>query len=89
MDRQPCRAGVSAQAISRPGRALGRKYTPADVALLVEMDRANENVCGPAIAHLLQRAHAVCGDLRYERLADLRVRTCTTCANAPTTGRAE
>ena len=35
---------------------FARKYTPADIALLVEMDKANENVCGPAIAHLLQRA---------------------------------
>jgi hypothetical protein len=30
-------------------------------------------VCGPAIAHLLQRAHTVYGDPRYERLAELSV----------------
>ena len=41
--------------------------------LLVEMDRAHEDVCGAAIAHLLQRAHTVYGDQRYERLADLSV----------------
>ncbi len=52
---------------------FARKYTPADIALLVEMDKANENVCGPAIAHLLQRAHLTYGDPRYERLATLSV----------------
>jgi transposase InsO family protein len=30
-------------------------------------------VCGPAITHLLQRAHTVYGDARYERLAELSV----------------
>jgi len=56
-----------------PAAPFARKYTAADVELLVEMDRANEDVCGPAIAYLLQRAHAVYGDQRYERLADLSV----------------
>ena len=42
-------------------------------ALLVEMDRAHEDVCGAAIAHRLQRAHRVYGDTRYERLAELLV----------------
>jgi transposase InsO family protein len=37
------------------------------------MDRAHEDVCGPAIAHLLQRAYVVYGDGRYERLARLSV----------------
>lgn len=56
-----------------PAAPFARKYTATDVALLVEMDRAHEDVCGPAIAHLLQRAHTVYGDARYERLADLSV----------------
>ena len=30
-----------------PAAPFARKYTPADVALLVEMDRAHEDVCGP------------------------------------------
>jgi hypothetical protein len=46
-----------------------RKYNVPDVDLLVKMDRAHEAVCGPAIAHLLQRAHTVYGDARYQRLA--------------------
>ncbi len=56
-----------------PAAPFARKYTAADVELLVEMDRAHEDVCGSAIAHLLQRAHTVYGDPRYERLADLSV----------------
>lgn len=56
-----------------PAAPFARKYTPADVALLVEMDRANEDVCGPAIVHLLHRAYHVYGDQRYERLSQLSV----------------
>jgi DNA-binding Lrp family transcriptional regulator len=37
------------------------------------MDRANEDVCGPAIVHLLERAYSVYGDARYGRLATLSV----------------
>ena len=42
-----------------PAAPFARKYTALDVALLVEMDQAHEDVCGPAIAHLLQRVLAV------------------------------
>ena len=56
-----------------PAAPFARKYNALDVELLVEMDRAHEDVCGPAIAHLLQRAYGVYGDSRYERLAGLSV----------------
>ena len=56
-----------------PAVPFARKYTPTDVQLLVEMDRANEDVCGPAVVHLLKRAWRVYGDPRYERLAGLSV----------------
>ena len=56
-----------------PVAPFARKYTPPDIELLAEMDKANEDVCGPAIAHLLQRAYSVYGDTRYERLATLSV----------------
>ena len=56
-----------------PAAPFARKYTAGDVALLVEMDKASEDVCGPAIAHLLQRAYRDYGDDRYERLATLSV----------------
>lgn len=39
-----------------PAAPFARKYLAIDIELLVEMDKANEDVCGPAIAHLLQRA---------------------------------
>lgn len=57
----------------RPAVPFARKYTGADVELLVQMDRANEDVCGPAIVHLLERAFVVYGDQRYERLSKLSV----------------
>lgn len=56
-----------------PANPFARKYTPTDIALLVEMDRANGDVCGPAIVHLLRRAFEVYGDTRYARLAKLSV----------------
>ncbi len=56
-----------------PALPFARKYTPADVALLVEMDKAHEDVCGPAMACLLQRAYRDYDDVRYERLAQLSV----------------
>jgi hypothetical protein len=56
-----------------PAAPFARKYTSVDVALLVQMDRANEDVCGPATRHLLKRAHGVYDDARYERLAGLSV----------------
>ncbi len=37
-----------------PGAPFARKYTPGDVSLLVEMDKANQDVCGPALGHLRQ-----------------------------------
>ena len=48
-----------AKRYAAPGAPFARKYTAGDIALLVEMDRANEDVCGPAVAHLLQRASLV------------------------------
>ena len=48
-----------------------RKYTPLDIERLVEMDKAHEDVCGPAIIHLLKWAFADYDDVRYERLAKL------------------
>lgn len=47
-----------------PAVPFTRKYTTDDVALLVQMDRAHEDVCGTVIAHLLQRAYTVYADAR-------------------------
>ena len=57
----------------RPPAPFARKYTAVDIALLVEMDHANEDVCGPAIVHLLKRAYNEYDDKRYERLIELSV----------------
>lgn len=54
-----------------PAAPFARKYTPLDIERLVEMDKAHEDVCGPAIVHLLKRAFHDYGDARYERLAKL------------------
>ena len=56
-----------------PAAPFARKYTAGDIDLLVEMDRANEDVCGPAIVHLFKRAYNTYDDKRYERLANLSV----------------
>ena len=37
----------------------------------MQIDCAHEDVCGPAIAHLLRCAYTVYADPRYERLAEL------------------
>lgn len=66
-------ATALAKRYSAPRVPFERKYTSADVALLVEMDRAHEDVCGPAIVHLFRRAFHEYGDPRYERLAKLSV----------------
>ena len=54
-----------------PAAPFARKYSALDIALLVEMDKAHEDVCGPAITHLLKRAFCTYGDMRFERLAKL------------------
>ena len=54
-----------------PAAPFARKYTALDIERLVEMDKAHEDVCGPAIIHLLKRAFHDYGDVRYERLAKL------------------
>ena len=56
-----------------PTSPFPRKYTASDIELLVEMDRAHEDACGPAVVHLLKRAHRLYEDPRYERLAGLSV----------------
>ena len=55
-----------AKRYSAPAAPFARKYTSADVVLLVEMDRAHEDVCGPAIAHLLHRAFHVYANARHK-----------------------
>jgi transposase InsO family protein len=56
-----------------PEHAFARRYTPADVALLADVDRAMGTLSGPATACVLRRQLKVFGDTRFERLASLSV----------------
>lgn len=52
---------------------FGRRYTPEDIALLVETDNLHYRLSGPATKALFQRAFTVYGDQRFLRLRDISV----------------
>ncbi len=54
-----------------PAMPFARRYTPADVRLLAEVDALHGNLSGPATRKLCERAWEVFGDARYERLAGI------------------
>jgi transposase InsO family protein len=56
-----------------PEHAFARRYTPADVALLAEVDRAMNTLSGPATACVLRRQRDVFGDARFVRLGSISV----------------
>ena len=56
-----------------PAHAFARRYTPVDVALLAEVDRAMDTMSGPATVCVLRRQRDVFGDARFERLGSLSV----------------
>jgi transposase InsO family protein len=56
-----------------PQHAFARRYTPADVALLVEVDRAMNTLSGPATACVLRRQRDLFGDARFVRLGLISV----------------
>jgi transposase InsO family protein len=53
------------------GKRFTVYYTPADIALLAEVDEAHETLSGPATRKLLYRGYYEFADARYERLADI------------------
>jgi transposase InsO family protein len=53
------------------GKRYTAHYTPADIALLAEVDEAHETLSGPATRKLLYRGYYEFADARYERLADI------------------
>ena len=57
----------------RPEHAFARRYTSADVALLVEVDRAMGTLSGPATACVLRRQRDVFKVAGFERLGDISV----------------
>lgn len=56
-----------------PEHAFARRYTSADVALLVEVDRAMDTLSGPATKCVLRRQRDVFGDARFQRLGSISV----------------
>jgi hypothetical protein len=57
----------------KPARhpSFHRRYTDGDIASLAEVDAAHEDLSGPAVRHLCQRAWVVFGDEKFQRLADI------------------
>jgi transposase InsO family protein len=53
------------------GKRFTVYYTPADIALLAEVDGAHETLSGPATRKLLYRGYYEFADIRYERLAGI------------------
>ena len=60
---------------SRQGRGqrFSARYTPADIALLAEVDEAHETLSGPATQKILYRQYHEFADAGYERLAEISV----------------
>lgn len=56
-----------------PPQAFRRRYTDADVARLVELDRLHNQLSGPATKKIAERAFRVFGDADYENLAGISV----------------
>jgi len=56
-----------------PAQGFARKFTVADVRLLAQTDALHNTLSGPATQCLMQRAYALYGDARYERLSTLSV----------------
>jgi hypothetical protein len=54
-----------------PARPFTRRYTPADILALAELDALHGTLSGPATKKLCERAFRVFGDARYERLATI------------------
>ena len=49
------------------------QYTPEDIVLLAEVDRAHERLSGPATRRILQREYEQYGNQQYERLGKISV----------------
>jgi len=65
------RAGALKKGYRAPTHGFARRYTDADVALLAATDTLHGTLSGPATRHLMQRAVATYGDVRYARLATI------------------
>jgi transposase InsO family protein len=52
---------------------FANKYTPADIVLLAQVDRAHERLSGPATLRILQREYTEFGERKFTRLAGISV----------------
>ncbi len=57
----------------RTAKGFARKYTREDIRLLARTDELHGTLSGPATKKLCERAYAVFGQARYERLAGISV----------------
>jgi transposase InsO family protein len=65
------RAGSLQKGYCAPTHGFARRFTDADVILLAATDTLHGTLSGPATRHLMQRAWATYGDVRYARLATI------------------
>ncbi len=56
-----------------PAQPFTRRYSAADVSLLVALDRRHNQLSGPATKKLAERAFSVFGETAYARLATISV----------------
>ncbi|MGH8647431.1 MAG: DDE-type integrase/transposase/recombinase [Gammaproteobacteria bacterium] len=54
-------------------RRFPTRYSRADIALLVAVDTAHEQLSGPGVRRILERGHRVFGKAEYERLSGISV----------------
>ena len=66
-------SGVLPDRRGRPVQPFARRYTEADIAALVALDRLHGQLSGPATRKLAERAFSVFGDAAYEGLATISV----------------
>jgi transposase InsO family protein len=64
---------VLAKRYRAPSHGFARRFSARDVALLAATDALHGTLSGPATKKIMQRAYAVFGDARYERLAGISV----------------
>ena len=57
----------------RAVKGFARRYTTEDIALLAEVDELHGTLSGPATKKLCERAYAVFGQSKYQRLAGISV----------------
>lgn len=54
-----------------PAKPFAKRYTPADILALAELDALHGTLSGPATKKLCERAFTLYGDTRYARLAKI------------------